>query len=323
MHGKISAIHHEGKGVFRGLNDPFDATRYHSLVIERESLPDCLELTAWTENEDGFIRGNYSVRHRELAGGSSVSSGIYSKPAWPPDAEKFPGKRRRLILETSSMSQATILKKILDRKVEEVAERQTKLSLADLEYMISEVDTSRGFADALVQRITQKRPAVIAEIKKASPSKGLIREDFEPAAIAQSYADNGAACLSILTDKDFFQGDEEYLKLARAACKLPVIRKDFMIDPGKLPSHERLALTAFYLLVAALSEQQLRELAECARQYSIDFQEVHSREELELALSLMLALWELTNRDLHNFSRLAFRSLMIFFPHTGRCCRDH
>ncbi len=200
------------------------------------------------------------------------------------------------------MSQATILKKILDRKAEEVAERQTKLSLADLEYMISEVDASRGFADALVQRITQKRPAVIAEIKKASPSKGLIREDFEPAAIAQSYADNGAACLSILTDKDFFQGDEEYLKLARAACKLPVIRKDFMIDPWQIAESRAIGADCILLIVAALSEQQLRELAECARQYSMDFLvEVHSREELELALSLDASIVGINNRDLHTF----------------------
>jgi len=200
------------------------------------------------------------------------------------------------------MSQATILKKILDRKAEEVAERQTKLSLSDLENMILEVDASRGFADALVQRITHRRPAVIAEIKKASPSKGLIREDFEPAAIAQSYADNGAACLSILTDKDFFQGDEEYLKLARAVCKLPVIRKDFMVDPWQIAESRAIGADCILLIVAALSEQQLRELAECARLYGMDFLvEVHSREELELALSLDASIVGINNRDLHTF----------------------
>ena len=200
------------------------------------------------------------------------------------------------------MSQPTILKKILDRKAEEVAERKQQHSLADLETLIADVDACRGFSDALVKRINQQQPAVIAEIKKASPSKGLIREDFDPAAIAQSYAANGAACLSVLTDKDFFQGDEQYLQQARAACELPVIRKDFMVDPWQIVESRAIGADCILLIVAALSEQQLLELAETTRQYGMDFLvEVHNREELDLALSLTPNMVGINNRDLHTF----------------------
>jgi len=200
------------------------------------------------------------------------------------------------------MSQATILKKILDRKAEEISERQAKMSLADLDAVIADVDTCRGFCNALKARIDQKRPAVIAEIKKASPSKGLIREDFDPASIAESYADNGAACLSVLTDKDFFQGDEDYLKQARAACQLPVIRKDFMVDPWQIAESRAIGADCILLIVAALSEEQLKELADCTRQYGMDFLvEVHNQDELELALALDANMVGINNRDLHTF----------------------
>ena len=200
------------------------------------------------------------------------------------------------------MSQATILKKILDRKAEEISDRQAKMSLADLDAVIADVDTCRGFCNALKARIDQKRPAVIAEIKKASPSKGLIREDFDPASIAESYADNGAACLSVLTDKDFFQGDEDYLKQARAACQLPVIRKDFMVDPWQIAESRAIGADCILLIVAALSEEQLKELADCTRQYGMDFLvEVHNQDELELALALDANMVGINNRDLHTF----------------------
>ncbi len=201
------------------------------------------------------------------------------------------------------MTQSTILKKILDRKAEEIAERQARQSLADLEKAIVSADPCRGFTRALMDRIDHKRPAVIAEIKKASPSKGLIREDFEPAAIAESYADNGAACLSVLTDKDFFQGDEAYLEAARAACKLPVIRKDFMVDPWQIAESRAMQADCILLIVAALSPEQLKELADSARHYGLDFLvEVHNRDELELALSLDAELIGINNRDLHTFN---------------------
>ena len=185
------------------------------------------------------------------------------------------------------MSPATILKKILDRKAEEVAQRKSSTSLGELDKIITSAGDCRGFCDALMARISQKRPAVIAEIKKASPSKGLIRENFEPAAIAESYAENGAACLSVLTDHDFFQGDEDCLVAARAACKLPVIRKDFMVDPWQIAESRAIGADCILLIVAALSPEQLKELADCTRHYAMDFLvEVHNQEELELALSL-------------------------------------
>ncbi len=200
------------------------------------------------------------------------------------------------------MHQANILRKILDRKAEEVAERRAKMSLADLEKQINSAVTCRGFTDALTGRISQKRPAVIAEIKKASPSKGLIRDNFEPAAIAESYAVNGAACLSVLTDKDFFQGDEEYLKEARDACKLPVIRKDFMIDPWQVAESRAIGADCILLIVAALEPARMEELATTAREYGMDFLvEVHNRKELDQALLLDADLIGINNRDLHTF----------------------
>ena len=200
------------------------------------------------------------------------------------------------------MNQATILKKILDRKAEEVAERQAKTSLADLEKQIRTAGKCRGFTHALTERISHKRPAVIAEIKKASPSKGLIREHFEPAAIAESYAENGAACLSVLTDKDFFQGDEEYLRQARDACRLPVIRKDFMIDPWQVAESRAIGADCILLIVAALEPARMQELAASAREYGMDFLvEVHNRKELDQALLLDADLIGINNRDLHTF----------------------
>ncbi len=200
------------------------------------------------------------------------------------------------------MSQATILKTILARKAEEVAERQASLSLRTLKSRIKKMPACRGFTAALAQRISQKRPAVIAEIKKASPSKGLIREQFEPDEIAVSYAENGATCLSVLTDRDFFQGDDSYLQLARDACRLPVIRKDFMIDPYQIYESRALGADCVLLIVAALSPDQLKELAACSGKLEMDFLvEVHNEAELEQALALNAGLIGINNRDLHTF----------------------
>ena len=123
-----------------------------------------------------------------------------------------------------------ILKKILARKLEEITAACEKTSLRQVSQIAADASAPRGFIEAMQKRIAQGDPAIIAEIKKASPSKGVIRENFDPAAIARSYSDAGAACLSVLTDKDFFQGAPEYLKAARDACELPVIRKDFIVD---------------------------------------------------------------------------------------------
>ena len=206
-------------------------------------------------------------------------------------------------LKEALVEKPTILKKILQRKQEEVIERKKLRSLAELEEIISGLDDSRGFTQALAQQINRKRPAVIAEIKKASPSKGLLREDFKPESIAQSYAENGATCLSVLTDVDFFQGHDDYLLEAKAACSLPLIRKDFMIDTYQIVESRMLGADCILLIVAALDENQLHELASCAADLGLDYLiEVHNHAELELALKLDPELIGINNRDLHNFN---------------------
>tara|TARA_R110000823_G_scaffold195624_5_gene326941 strand:+ start:18447 stop:19265 length:819 start_codon:yes stop_codon:yes gene_type:complete len=196
----------------------------------------------------------------------------------------------------------TILRRILARKSEEVAARRARDSLAVLEARISEQGATRGFVQALRDRVAAGNPAVIAEVKKASPSKGVIREDFDPAQIASSYSDGGAACLSVLTDVDFFQGADEYLSLARNACSLPVLRKDFTLDPYQVVEARALGADAVLLIVAALADAQMRELAATARDTGLDvLVEVHDRAELERALDLELAVIGINNRDLHTF----------------------
>lgn len=206
-------------------------------------------------------------------------------------------------LKEALVEKPTILKKILHRKQEEVIERKKLRSLSELEKIIADQGELRGFTKALAQQISRKRPAVIAEIKKASPSKGLLREYFQPEAIAQSYAENGATCLSVLTDVDFFQGHDDYLLEAKAACSLPVIRKDFMIDTYQVVESRMLGADCILLIVAALEEKQMHELAACAAELGLDYLiEVHNQAELELALKLEPELIGINNRDLHNFN---------------------
>ena len=201
-----------------------------------------------------------------------------------------------------SQPDSTILDKILARKREEVAARQVAVPLATLEQRCQDAGPCRGFAAALHRQIDNKRPAVIAEIKKASPSKGLIRQHFEPAAIAASYAEYGASCLSVLTDVDFFQGHDDYLAQARDACQLPVLRKDFMLDPYQIVESRALGADCVLLIVAALGPSQLQELAATARERGLDvLVEVHDQAELELALALAPTMIGINNRDLHNF----------------------
>jgi indole-3-glycerol phosphate synthase len=201
------------------------------------------------------------------------------------------------------MSVPTVLEKILARKAEEVAERLARVSLADLEALVRAADAPRGFAKALLDQAARKQPAVIAEVKKASPSKGVIRENFIPADIARSYEKGGATCLSVLTDIDYFQGSDLYLQQARAACALPVIRKDFMIDPYQVVEARALGADCILLIVAALDDVRMAELAATAKSVGLDvLVEVHDGAELERALSVLdTPLVGVNNRNLHTF----------------------
>jgi len=209
----------------------------------------------------------------------------------------------------------TILRKILARKAAEVAERRAAHSLASLESRISEQTLPRGFYRALQAQVAGGQPAIIAEIKKASPSKGVIREDFHPAHIAASYQEGGASCLSVLTDKDFFQGSEAYLQQARDACDLPVLRKDFTVDPYQVVEARAIGADAVLLIVAALADEQMRELMQAASEVALDvLVEVHDRAELERALELETPLIGINNRDLHSFETQLVTTLDLL-PH--------
>jgi indole-3-glycerol phosphate synthase len=201
------------------------------------------------------------------------------------------------------MSVPTVLEKILARKAEEVAERRARVSLAELEGLAKTADAPRGFANALIKQAKEKQPAVIAEIKKASPSKGVIREIFIPEDIAKSYEKGGATCLSVLTDIDFFQGSDLYLQQARAACSLPVIRKDFMVDPYQIVEARALGADCVLLIVSALDDVKMAELAAVAKSVGLDvLVEVHDGDELERALkTLDTPLVGVNNRNLHTF----------------------
>ncbi len=195
-----------------------------------------------------------------------------------------------------------ILKKILQRKAEEVAERCVKVSRQELDQRIEAAGEVRGFIHALREKIGSGAAAVIAEIKKASPSRGVIRADFDPAAIAASYERGGAACLSVLTDVDYFQGADAYLQQARAACDLPVLRKDFMIDPYQVYEARALGADCILLIVAALDDTLLLELLQLATHLQMDaLVEVHDAREMERALALPAPLVGVNNRDLRSF----------------------
>ena len=200
------------------------------------------------------------------------------------------------------MTVPTVLEKILARKVQEVAERSARVSLTELERLAAQADPVRGFARAMLEQAKKKHPAVIAEIKKASPSKGVIREHFVPNEIAHSYEKGGATCLSVLTDIDFFQGADAYLQQARAACALPVIRKDFIIDPYQVREARWIGADAILLIAACLSDAQLSELNALARELGLDVLiEVHDAAELDRALAVPGQLIGINNRNLRTF----------------------
>jgi indole-3-glycerol phosphate synthase len=196
----------------------------------------------------------------------------------------------------------TVLRKIIARKREEVAERSALQSEQALLRIAKTADSPRGFVASIENNILAGRPAVIAEVKKASPSKGVIRELFKPAEIAESYEKGGASCISVLTDRDFFQGHEDYLTEARANCSLPVIRKDFIVDTWQVAEARTINADCILLIVAVLEDNQMAELARAAVDLGMDvLVEVHDEAELERALKLGTRLIGINNRDLHTF----------------------
>jgi len=202
----------------------------------------------------------------------------------------------------NDMNTPTILKKILSRKAVEVAERKQLVALSDIKAKAVDANPTRGFVKAIENKLAQKQSAVIAEIKRASPSKGVIRENFYPEEIAKSYEKGGAACLSVLTDIDFFQGSDNYLKQARAATRLPVLRKDFTIDPYQIYEARVLGADCILLIVSALGHQQLTDLNNLALEIGLDVLiEVHDEAELHRALATGNKLIGINNRNLHTF----------------------
>jgi len=204
---------------------------------------------------------------------------------------------------TTTVGESTILQEIVSHKALEVADRKSRRSQTAMESGLPAADKLRPFEAVLTQRITNRQAAVIAEIKKASPSKGLIRPDFDPVSLAREYASGGATCLSVLTDEKYFQGHDDYLRQARASCQLPVLRKDFMVDPYQIVESRWLGADCILLIVAALGQSQLQELYSCARELNLGvLVEVHKEEELETALALGAGLIGINNRDLHSFN---------------------
>ncbi len=195
-----------------------------------------------------------------------------------------------------------ILKKILAVKADEVAAAVARKPLSTVRAEAERHVPPRGFVAAIRAKLDAGKPAVIAEIKKASPSKGVIRENFDPGAIAASYSQHGAACLSVLTDAPFFQGNEAYLRQARASCPLPVLRKDFMIDPYQVYEARAMGADCILLIVAALDLSQMQELEALAMELGMAvLVETHDAAELDLALQLKTPLVGVNNRNLRTF----------------------
>ena len=209
---------------------------------------------------------------------------------------------RKTFLENSMSDKPTVLRKIIARKWEEIAERKAQVSLEQLKTQAAQQPAARGFVRSIESKIAQGKSGVIAEIKKASPSKGVIREHFVPSELARSYEEGGAACLSVLTDVDFFQGADEYLQQARAAVSLPVIRKDFLVDEYQIYEARAMGADCVLLIVSALSSEKLKELNTLAQSIGLDvLVEVHDEAELNIALELPNKLIGINNRNLHTF----------------------
>jgi len=210
-----------------------------------------------------------------------------------------------------------ILDKIVAVKHQEVAAAKKRISLEAMRFDAESRVLTRDFLGAIRSRVAAGQSAVIAEVKKASPSKGVLRADFNPAAIAASYAAHGAACLSVLTDKQFFQGSVDYLKQARASCDLPVLRKDFMIDPWQVYEGRAMGADCILLIVAALSLAQMRELEALALELGMAvLVESHDGEELESALQLRTPLMGVNNRNLRTFE-VSLDTTLRLLPEIG------
>lgn len=207
-----------------------------------------------------------------------------------------------------------ILRKILDRKAEEVAACRRRVALDAVMQQAADAGPVRGFMRALQENNRAGLAAVIAEIKQASPSRGVLREDFDPEQIAVSYEKGGAACLSVLTDIDFFKGADVYLQQARAACGLPVLRKDFVIDPYQVYEARALGADCILLIVAALDDVMLQELLQLAGELGMDaLVEVHDETELQRALAIPAPLLGINNRDLRTFET-SLQTTLAFLP---------
>jgi len=205
-----------------------------------------------------------------------------------------------------------ILQKIINTKLKEIASRSKSVSLGQLKEEAKEADAVRGFTQALLSKNKAHQSAVIAEIKKASPSKGIIRESFNPTEIAKSYAKGGAACLSVLTDEDYFLGSTDFLIAARAACDLPVIRKDFIIDDYQVYEARAMSADCILLIVAALNDTQLTHLHQLAQNLGMDvLVEVHNEEEMKRALLLDLKMVGINNRNLKTFETSLYTTLTL------------
>ncbi|MCB1583102.1 MAG: indole-3-glycerol phosphate synthase TrpC [Marinicella sp.] len=197
---------------------------------------------------------------------------------------------------------ANVLDKIMDTKVNEVARGKQKFSVADFQQQIDRQEPPRGFVRAIADKLNSGIPAVIAEVKKASPSKGIIRTDFDPEQIAKSYQRGGASCLSVLTDVEYFKGSEQYLKQVKAVVDLPILRKDFMLDPWQIYESRAMGADCVLLIVACLDDEQLHGLYSLAKQLGMDvLVEVHDEQEMLRALKTDARLIGVNNRNLKSF----------------------
>ncbi len=196
-----------------------------------------------------------------------------------------------------------VLDNIMAHKAEEVVHAKRQFSLADVKAKAADMPDSRGFVAALTSSLASGHSAIIAEVKKASPSKGIIREDFRPSDIAESYQKHGASCLSVLTDREFFKGSAKYFAQARQACTLPMLRKDFMLDDYQVFEAKAMEADCILLIVAALEDGLMQDLAGRAQELDMDVLiEVHNQHELERGLKLAMPMIGINNRNLRDFS---------------------